>query len=41
MSDPCPVVFVDDDASMRQAVAQWLELGGFELIVHDDGARAL
>src|SRR3954454_23832929 len=41
MPERSPVVFVDDDAAMRQAVAQWLELGGFELIVHEDGTRAL
>jgi two-component system C4-dicarboxylate transport response regulator DctD len=41
MSDRGPVLFVDDEASMRQAVSQWLELAGFELIVHDNGASAL
>jgi len=41
MSDRGTVLFVDDEASMRQAVSQWLELAGFELIVHHDGASAL
>ena len=41
MSDRGTVLFVDDEASMRQAVSQWLELAGFELIVHDNGASAL
>ena len=35
MPERGPVLFVDDEASMRQAVTQWLELAGFEL----DGAR--
>src|SRR5882724_59759 len=41
MRDICPVLFVEDDASMRQAMTQWLELSGFELIVHDSAASAL
>jgi two-component system C4-dicarboxylate transport response regulator DctD len=36
-----PVLFVDDEASMRQAVTQWLELAGFELIVQDNATSAL
>lgn len=36
-----PILFVDDEASMRQAVTQWLELAGFELIVHDNAASAI
>jgi len=35
------VLFVDDEASMRQAVTQWLELAGFELIVQDNATSAL
>src|SRR5262249_1482375 len=41
MSETCPVLFVDDDAAMRQAGTQWLELSGFELIAHDGAAGAL
>jgi two-component system C4-dicarboxylate transport response regulator DctD len=41
MPDHGPVLFVDDEASMRQAVTQWLELSGFELIVRDNAASAL
>ena len=41
MPDPGPVLFVDDEASMRQAVTQWLELAGFELMVHESAASAL
>src|SRR5437868_7471405 len=40
-SDLGPILFVDDEASMRQAVTQWLELSGFELLVHDNAASAL
>ena len=35
------VLFVDDEASMREAVTQWLELAGFELIVQDNATSAL
>src|SRR5712671_4352280 len=41
MPDRGPVLFVDDEASMRQAVTQWLELAGFEVIVRADAASAL
>src|SRR5689334_18177259 len=41
MPDRGPVLFVDDEASMRAAVTQWLELAGFELMVHDNAAAAL
>jgi len=41
MPDHGPVLFVDDEDSMRQAVTQWLELAGFELLVHDNAASAL
>src|SRR5215470_905970 len=36
-----PVVFVDDEASMREAVTQWLGLAGLETLVHDQAATAL
>ena len=41
MPERAPVLFVDDEASMRQAVTQWLELAGFELIAHDNAAAVL
>jgi two-component system C4-dicarboxylate transport response regulator DctD len=41
MPESCTVLFVDDDAAMRQAVTQWLELSGFELIVHEAAAGAV
>ena len=36
-----PVLFVDDEAPMRQSVTQWLSLSGFQLLVHDNGHDAL
>jgi len=36
-----PILFVDDEASMRHAVTQWLGLAGFETLVHDEAASAL
>jgi two-component system C4-dicarboxylate transport response regulator DctD len=41
MPEHSHVLFVDDEASMRQAVAQWLELAGFELTVREDATSAL
>ena len=41
MPDRGPVLFVDDEASMREAVTQWLELAGFDLVAHDNAAAAL
>jgi two-component system C4-dicarboxylate transport response regulator DctD len=41
MPDQGPILFVDDEAAMRQAVTQWLGLAGFELLVHDNAAAAL
>jgi two-component system C4-dicarboxylate transport response regulator DctD len=35
------VLFVDDEAPMREAVTQWLELAGFELTVQDNATSAL
>ena len=40
MPESRTVLFVDDEAVMRQAVTQWLDLAGFELIVHDKAASA-
>ena len=31
MSEAHRILFVDDDAAMRHAVTQWLELAGFDL----------
>jgi two-component system C4-dicarboxylate transport response regulator DctD len=36
-----PVLFVDDEGVMREAVAQWLELAGFEVIVRSRAVEAL
>src|SRR5215510_12751554 len=36
-----PILFVDDEASMRHAVTQWLGLAGFETLVHDKASSAL
>ena len=41
MPDQGPILFVDDEAAMRQAVTQWLGLAGFQLLVHDNAAAAL
>lgn len=41
MPRSAPVVLVDDEAAMRQAVQQWLELAGLEVLVHDRAASAL
>jgi len=41
MPDRGTVLFVDDEASMLQAVTQWLELAGFEVIVRADAGSAL
>jgi len=40
MPERVPILFVDDEAPMRQAVTQWLELAGFELMVHEDASSA-
>jgi two-component system C4-dicarboxylate transport response regulator DctD len=41
MPDAAPILFVDDEAAMRQAVTQWLGLAGFETLVHDQALTAL
>jgi two-component system C4-dicarboxylate transport response regulator DctD len=41
MREGGPILFVDDEEPMRQAVTQWLGLAGFELTVHDRAAPAL
>src|SRR5436305_8065044 len=41
MPERAPVLFVDDEASMRQAVTQWLELAGFQLLVHDNATSVI
>lgn len=41
MPERAPVLFVDDEAAMRQAVKQWLELAGFDLIAYDNATAAL
>ena len=41
MPDYGPILFVDDEASMRHAVTQWLGLAGFETLVHEQAASAL
>ena len=41
MPDYGPILFVDDEAPMRQAVTQWLGLAGFETLVHDRASTAL
>ena len=40
MPERVPILFIDDEAPMRQAVTQWLELAGFELMVHEDAGSA-
>ena len=40
MPERVPILFIDDEAPMRQAVTQWLELAGFELMVHEDASSA-
>ncbi len=41
MPDYGPILFVDDEAPMRQAVTQWLGLAGFETLVHAKASTAL
>jgi two-component system C4-dicarboxylate transport response regulator DctD len=41
MPESGPILFVDDEASIRQAVTQWLGLAGFETLVHDKAISAL
>ncbi len=35
------IIFIDDEAAMRQAVTQWLGLAGYDLNVFDSAERAL
>ena len=41
MRESSPILFVDDEASMRHAVTQWLGLAGFEMLVHEKATSAL
>lgn len=41
MPESVPILFVDDEAPIRQAVTQWLGLAGFETLVHDKALAAL
>jgi two-component system, NtrC family, C4-dicarboxylate transport response regulator DctD len=41
MPESGPILFVDDEASMRHAVTQWLGLAGFETLVHEKASSAL
>src|SRR6266581_4356031 len=41
MPESSPILFVDDEASMRDAVTQWLGLAGFEMLVHEKATSAL
>lgn len=35
------VTLIDDEAPMRHAISQWLDLAGFEVIVHDRATSAM
>src|SRR5215468_7297851 len=39
--DSGPILLVDDEAPIRQAVTQWLGLAGFETLVHEQASTAL
>src|SRR6195256_6219747 len=41
MPESGTILFVDDEASMRHAVTQWLGLAGFEMLVHEKATSAL
>ena len=38
---PLPVLIVEDDASLREALTDTLELSGYEVLEAADGAAAL
>ncbi|RYE54968.1 MAG: sigma-54-dependent Fis family transcriptional regulator, partial [Rhizobiaceae bacterium] len=35
------VTLIDDEAPMRHAISQWLDLAGFEVVVHDRATSAM
>lgn len=41
MPERLSVTLIDDEAPMRHAISQWLDLAGFEVIVHDHAASAI
>ena len=41
MPDPIRVMLVDDEAAMRQAIGQWLDLAGFEVDAHASASSAV
>ncbi len=41
MPEKMTVLFVDDDAAMREAIKQWLELAGFDVVAEARASAAL